>query len=246
MKKHFLSILAIFKNEEMIIKEWLEHHIWQGVEHFYLINKGSDDNYLEIIKPYMDMGIITLYHLPEQFKQVEHYNTIFQLIKNETEWLAVIDIDEYLFGLDDTLINKIIDLNDSYDCIVSYWISFGSNGFDKQPKEIRTSFLERTHKTLVTKRSKCITKTDFIETLSIHVHYYEFKDNIRIVNDVDKILLNHYQLMSKEYFYSVKLKRGAACPNYKINGKYFECKDKMEYFNDETLSNLVKYGYKNK
>lgn len=42
---YFLTCLAIFKNEAMNLKEWLDHHLWQGVEHFYLINNGSEDDY---------------------------------------------------------------------------------------------------------------------------------------------------------------------------------------------------------
>ena len=49
---HFVSVLAIFKNEGMNIKEWIEHYIWQGIEHFYLINNDSTDNYKKILLPY--------------------------------------------------------------------------------------------------------------------------------------------------------------------------------------------------
>jgi hypothetical protein len=37
---HNLSILSMFKNESMIIKDWFEHYLKEGVEHFYLIDNG--------------------------------------------------------------------------------------------------------------------------------------------------------------------------------------------------------------
>ena len=37
-KKYKLVIVAIFKNEAIAMREWLEHYIRQGVEHFYIIN----------------------------------------------------------------------------------------------------------------------------------------------------------------------------------------------------------------
>lgn len=40
-----LSVLAIFKNETMIIEEWMNHYLNEGVEHFYLIDNGSSDDY---------------------------------------------------------------------------------------------------------------------------------------------------------------------------------------------------------
>ena len=45
-----LSVGAMFKNESLIIKEWLDHYIYNGVEHFYLVDDNSDDNYLSIIQ----------------------------------------------------------------------------------------------------------------------------------------------------------------------------------------------------
>ena len=47
--KYTLSCCALIKNEENFLKEWLDHYINEGVEHFYLIDNGSADNTLNII-----------------------------------------------------------------------------------------------------------------------------------------------------------------------------------------------------
>jgi len=50
-----LSVLAMFKNEGMIIEEWFKHYLDEGVEHFYLIDNGSTDDYeskIEKFKPF--------------------------------------------------------------------------------------------------------------------------------------------------------------------------------------------------
>ena len=51
---HNLSIVAMFKNESSIIKQWIKHYIEENVEHFYLIDNGSTDNYENEIKEYED------------------------------------------------------------------------------------------------------------------------------------------------------------------------------------------------
>lgn len=56
--KHNLAVCAIFQNEGRFLKEWLEFNILIGVEHFYLYNNYSTDNYLEILQPYIDAGIV--------------------------------------------------------------------------------------------------------------------------------------------------------------------------------------------
>ena len=37
-KKYTVAVCAIFKNESVFLKEWLEYHLLIGVEHFYLYN----------------------------------------------------------------------------------------------------------------------------------------------------------------------------------------------------------------
>ena len=44
-KKYTVAVCAIFKNESVFLKEWLEYHLLIGVEHFYLYNNFSEDNY---------------------------------------------------------------------------------------------------------------------------------------------------------------------------------------------------------
>ena len=53
-KKYTVAVCAIFKNESVFLKEWLEYHLLIGVEHFYLYNNFSEDNYQDILAPYLD------------------------------------------------------------------------------------------------------------------------------------------------------------------------------------------------
>lgn len=44
-----LSICAIFKNESHILDEWIQHYLKRNINHFYLINYNSTDDYIPII-----------------------------------------------------------------------------------------------------------------------------------------------------------------------------------------------------
>ena len=59
-RQYKVSIGAIFKNEALYLKEWIEFHRIVGVEHFYLYNNNSDDNYREVLEPYIKRNIVTL------------------------------------------------------------------------------------------------------------------------------------------------------------------------------------------
>ena len=61
-KMHYLSILTIMKNEAMNLKLWIDHYIWQGVDHFYIIDNNSTDVSVQIIEDLINNGYpITLY-----------------------------------------------------------------------------------------------------------------------------------------------------------------------------------------
>ena len=90
----------MFKNESIIIKEWINHYIEEGVEHFYLIDNGSTDDYYEKIKMYEKYFTLVKdsTRLP-QGTQTYLYNKIYlQKIKSETKWLIICDIDEYIYA----------------------------------------------------------------------------------------------------------------------------------------------------
>ena len=67
----------MFKNEAGIMKEWLDHHIAHGFEHFYFVNDNSTDGVENILQPYHDKGYITMFPAPgknQLFRQVGAYN----------------------------------------------------------------------------------------------------------------------------------------------------------------------------
>ena len=97
---HYLSICCIIKNEGRYIREWIEYHLWAGVEHFYVYDNGSTDNTKEILSPYILSGVVTYhYFVAEREKgnqQNRAYGDAIFRYKHCTRWLALIDADEFL------------------------------------------------------------------------------------------------------------------------------------------------------
>src|SRR5271157_1073292 len=50
--KYKLSIMAIFKNEEEYLEEWILHHINQGVSHLYLYSNDPEMNKYPYLSKY--------------------------------------------------------------------------------------------------------------------------------------------------------------------------------------------------
>lgn len=241
----YLSVLAIFKNETTNLKIWLDHYLWQGVEHFYLIDNGSDDNPLSILQEYMDKGLVTYYYLPEKYKQMYHYQHVFDHanLKQKTVWLVFCDLDEFFYGVNHTLLKEIKKIEDTYDYISCEWKMFGSGGLITHPPDIRTA-ITHCKKDLYNIPPKYIVKTNSIQhTSEIWVHSLlgHSIPSHRILNDNLNIRLNHYQIQSLEFFQKIKMTRGDVDHITKENIR------DMDYFNrndfneahDETLKSLI-------
>lgn len=128
-KKYNVSICAIFKNESVYLKEWIEFHKIIGIDHFYLYNNNSTDNYLEILDPYISSGLVTLIQFPYNQAQLKAYKDCVQKFKGETKWLGFIDIDEFIVPKSTTNIYDFLkQYNDNAGAIKIYWRLYGSSG----------------------------------------------------------------------------------------------------------------------
>lgn len=94
------AVCAIFQNEAKFLKEWIEYHRLLGAEKFYLYNNESQDNFLDILKPYINSGIVDLkdWHDPDfqNHGQREAYADAINRVKSNVKWLAIIDVDEFI------------------------------------------------------------------------------------------------------------------------------------------------------
>jgi hypothetical protein len=244
---YYLSVLSQFKNEKHILKLWLDHHIWQGVKHFYLIDNGSTDNPLQILQPYIQRGIVSYYYKPEPYSQVNNYRSVFAKdIWFKTYWLAVIDMDEFLYGVNKRLVKQLRRLH-GYNAIYCNWHMYGTSGCIKQPRDVRLRNVHRLPE-LDPVNTKYIVKTTSIvhpSQLWIHWLFRPHTDipikegkKIRVANK--GIRLNHYLCQSEEFFTKVKSVRGDATqPGTKWTREFFDNYKNSATLLDETLKNIV-------
>lgn len=128
-KKYKVSICAIFKNESLYLKEWLEFNHIIGIEHFYLYNNNSEDDYLTILQPYIDKGLVTLVQWPKNQAQMECYNHCIENFKGETNWLGFIDIDEFIIPCsEDNIYDILKPFEKKRGSVKIYWKMFGTSG----------------------------------------------------------------------------------------------------------------------
>lgn len=159
-----LALIAIFRNEEHILEEFIEHHIAFGVDKFYLIDNSSSDNSKQVISKYIDSGLVKYYFEPTVFNekkletknstvkledmraapQVYSYNRVLPDV--EEEYAIICDCDEFWYFQDLSWnLNKLFDYMEDTNTtqVLMPLKNYISGGVEKQPKSVRETFIYR-------------------------------------------------------------------------------------------------------
>ena len=258
-----LAVVAIFKDEGRYLKEWLDYHLLAGVEHFYLYNNDSTDNYEEVLAPYIEKNLVTLTDFPGKMMQYPAYNDAINKYRFDCRYMAFIDIDEFIFPKSNRSIVEVVDeilsgIPNAAGLAIN-WQMFGSNG--QETADYSRGVLER-----FTRRADSTVKiiaNDNVEVGNVNVktianprlvqcvanahcaNYFFDKfavnSNGKCVphwgnNPVlnDKIVVNHYIVKSREEFF-LKSKRGYPNGASAADISFFSNYDHNEEFDDGIL-----------
>ena len=251
--KKELVIVSIFKNEAVAIREWIVHHLWQGVEHFYMIDNGSTDNWQKKI----DGLPVTIIKDDERHHQTQHYNQYFlDIVKLRSNWVLVLDLDEFVYAKGGQSIPSILSkYSPEVSRVKLRWKMFGSSGHISQPASIIHGFTFRkimgsqnTRNIHSDSNVKTIVRTSVLNRLDIHsskvsAGYSTFEPKSVSEKSLTyaNIMCNHYAIQSLDWFKAVKMTRGSA--NVQANDnvrteKYFKTYDWNET-PDRELSKII-------
>lgn len=230
-EKYYLSIAAIFRNDARFLKEWIEYHRIVGVEHFYLFNHLSDDEYLSVLEPYIEEGVVELFDWPYTIIDYDHwvevqcgtYNKILDERKDETFWLAVIDTDEFITLAKPGSLKEFLKNYESYAYLGIQWMLYGTSGVWSIPegKTMVGTLTKRARKNYVLHRwFKSIVRPNRVHPF-INPHFappkepyigvlennQKLKGNPAPYQRAEKIRLNHYYYRDEDFFYNEKCMR---------------------------------------
>ena len=68
---NYLAVCAIYRDEGPYLREWVEFHRLAGVERFYLYDNGSTDEHEEVLRPYVEEGLVELNPWPIHPAQIQ-------------------------------------------------------------------------------------------------------------------------------------------------------------------------------
>ena len=136
MTRRYLSIVAIARNEAAYIEEWIAFHQAVGVDHFYLYDNGSTDDTAARAER-MARGHITVINWPGPRRQLEAYGDALAHYNDDDQWLAFIDVDEFLFSPDYAPVSLVLRDYETLPALGVCWAMFGTSDIDEpQPSVI--------------------------------------------------------------------------------------------------------------
>lgn len=230
--KYYVSACAIFRNEARFLKEWLEYHRLIGVDHFYLFNNLSEDDYLAVLKPYIDQGVVELYQWPYSANnqkewtkiQCRAYGDIIKKKRYETFWLAIIDTDEFILPLEKPSLKDFLKEYEPYCGIGVNWQLYGTSGVVEIPKNktLIGSLLKKAPENFENNNYiKSIVQPQKVKKIC-EPHYCKYKKPYRHVTEnkepfssnsltpqvsIAKIRINHYTYRDENFFNLEKKRR---------------------------------------
>jgi hypothetical protein len=234
LSQHALAVATIFHNDAPYLKEWIEFHRLVGVEHFYLLNNMSTDNFHEIVDPYIAAGLVDLIEWPYDFPygdqqawnrvQLASYDHVLQLAQGRSTWVAFIDTDEFLFSpIADNLV-EVLSKYKRFGGVAVNWLAFGTSGVGKVPEGtamIEALILRATDNSRINLHVKSIVRPECVVGTANTPHYFiyrpgyfqvttkkeKFQGSFSPSLNKDVLRINHYYLRDEDYFYRIKLPR---------------------------------------
>lgn len=146
--KYECSICLIIRDESEYLEEWLNWHIKQGVQHFYIYDHGSKQPVAEFVwslgSEIADKVTIIDWSGLHDNAQPNAYNDCLNRFREESKWIGFIDTDEHVRVKTGQSLPEFLNGYTDQAGVMAIWIVYGADGQVKKSKlPLRQRFLQR-------------------------------------------------------------------------------------------------------
>lgn len=137
------SICAIIKNEQRFLKEWIEWHLNIGFDAIHLFEDKDSISHEFICNEYDNVFLRRYENDIEVQKilnsngssvsQLSLYNWFGDTYKSIYDWVAFIDIDEFITFADNYDLKQLCNEFEPHSCVLLSWKIMGASGHIKRP-----------------------------------------------------------------------------------------------------------------
>lgn len=248
------SICAIIKDEHLFLKEWIDWHLGLGFDAIHLFEDKGSKSHEEICEKYSNVYL----------RRYENDNEIRQILSNQGnsgrqkdlyswfainyrsiyDWVAFIDIDEFLFFNEDYSLERLC--NEYGDCpaILLYWKMMGASGKIKKQDNVIESYTEEAviprnelnwaHKVLCNLR--LWPGMDSLHRTREYVNTNRKKDLLDFC--YDKAWINHYFTKSWEDWCDRIFHKGGTQKAHRLLSDFFVINPSMRKYEKDLINSV--------
>ncbi len=235
--RHHLAVYAIMFNEAHILREWIDAHLREGVEHFFLLDHGSTDGSADVIADHIAAGRVTVQRLGHNSGSLDRLRAQHaEPALTASEWLLVQDLDEFTYCTRPgrTVTDYLRTLPADVAQVAVPWVLFGSAGNVAQPASVIRSCARSEDMGLRAGLSdaerpwhvKSIVRSRQLQALHVHMHavrgqtivpnrertvvsgHFFIPNRLAAELDSFELLQNHYVHQSWAFFLQKMQRKG--------------------------------------
>lgn len=126
------ALLAIARDEDRFLDEWIQYHLYMGFDHIHLIDNNDKDTPINYSHPKVTIYRMHDVALGKNFchTQCACYNKILDIINNQYDYCAICDIDEFFCFKKHKNVHSFIKtylIEKEYNCAEIAWEVYDDN-----------------------------------------------------------------------------------------------------------------------
>ena len=219
-----LAICAIFKNEAPYLLEWIDYHRMVGFDHFVLYDNASTDDGVARIQASPLSRNVEIIPWPPRPGQLIAYRDFIQNHARRFDWVAFIDIDEFIVPLETASVRDLLIRYGGFSAVLINWLIFGPSGHDRRPEGlVLDNYRDRVPEDWNGNRHvKTLARVADLIDIGINAHAFKLRQSpcnplsqpapnvaIQPYPCHERLVINHYLTRSREDW-EIKLRKGPA------------------------------------
>lgn len=217
--RHYLGLCAIAKDETPFLREWIAYHFLIGFERIFIYDNDSAVPVRDVVPDFYDAGLVDTYTIQGKGRQLTAYNHCLRQHGPECEWMAFLDLDEFLVLTRERDARTLMADFEDYAGLAVTMSTFGSDGHLGRPPGLVMENYRRCLNDDV--NVKCVVRPARV-TMPLSPHHFIFADSGYAVTPdglpaagghappcAGRVRVNHYSFRSQQD-YEEKISRGDA------------------------------------
>lgn len=250
------AICAIIKDEHLFLKEWIDWHLSLDFDAIHLFEDKGSKSHEGITKEY-DNVFLRRYEDDKEVqellkaqgsshRQLVLYNWFGDNYQAQYDWVAFIDVDEFIVFHNNYSLEKFCEEFSPYSAVLMNWKMIGASNHITRPAcGVMEAYHEEGNFLLQDSgyeyKSLCNLKK---WQRMIHLHLAKGYVNTNHRADIheiqwNKVALNHYFTKSWEDWCDRIFNRGGTYNGHRTLAQFFECNPSMESLRKELISSVA-------